>query len=54
VPGPALSRDLFGHTFQNPILLAAGTAGFGRELDGVMDLERLGGKIGRASCRERV
>jgi len=25
--------DLFGTTFQNPILLAAGTAGFGRELD---------------------
>ena len=46
--GPALSRDLFGHTFQNPILLAAGTAGFGRELDGVMDLERLGGIVTKA------
>jgi dihydroorotate dehydrogenase (NAD+) catalytic subunit len=48
VPGPTLSRDLFGHTFQNPILLAAGTAGFGRELAGVMDLERLGGLVTKA------
>jgi dihydroorotate dehydrogenase (NAD+) catalytic subunit len=39
---------VFGHTFQNPILLAAGTAGFGRELDGVMDLDRLGGIVTKA------
>ena len=45
---PDLSRNLFGHTFQNPILLAAGTAGYGRELDGVMDLDRLGGIITKA------
>lgn len=45
---PGLSRDLFGHTFQNPVLLAAGTAGYGRELDGVMDLDRLGGIITKA------
>lgn len=45
---PDLSRELFGHTFQNPILLAAGTAGYGRELDGVMDLDRLGGIITKA------
>lgn len=36
---------LLGTTFQNPILLAAGTAGFGRELAGVVDLDRLGGII---------
>lgn len=36
---------LFGTTFQNPILLAAGTAGFGRELADVVDLERLGGIV---------
>lgn len=36
---------LFGVEFQNPILLAAGTAGFGREVDGVIDLERLGGIV---------
>lgn len=46
--GRSLSLDLFGHTFQNPILLAAGTAGFGRELDGVVDLDRLGGIITKA------
>jgi dihydroorotate dehydrogenase (NAD+) catalytic subunit len=39
---------VFGHSFQNPILLAAGTAGFGRELDGVMDLDRLGGIVTKA------
>ncbi len=42
---------VFGHSFQNPILLAAGTAGFGRELDGVMDLDRLGGIVTKAVSR---
>ena len=47
--GPGdLSRTVFGRTFQNPLLLAAGTAGFGRELDGVMDLDRLGGLVTKA------
>ena len=45
---PDLSRNVFGHSFQNPILLAAGTAGFGRELDGVLDLDRLGGLVTKA------
>ncbi len=44
-PGPIA---VFGTTFQNPVLLAAGTAGFGRELDGVMDLDRLGGIVTKA------
>ncbi|HYF38851.1 MAG TPA: dihydroorotate dehydrogenase [Gemmatimonadales bacterium] len=43
-----LSRELFGRCFQNPLLLAAGTAGFGRELDGVVDLDRLGGIVTKA------
>jgi dihydroorotate dehydrogenase (NAD+) catalytic subunit len=34
--------------FQNPILLAAGTAGFGRELDGTIDIDRLGGLVTKA------
>ncbi len=42
------ARDVFGARFQNPILLAAGTAGYGRELDGVMDVARLGGLITKA------
>jgi dihydroorotate dehydrogenase (NAD+) catalytic subunit len=35
-------------TFQNPIILAAGTAGFGRELAATLDLEALGGFVTKA------
>lgn len=49
---PSLARTVFGATFQNPILLAAGTAGFGRELAGVMDLARLGGLVTKAVSLE--
>jgi dihydroorotate dehydrogenase (NAD+) catalytic subunit len=52
VSRPDLSRDLFGRRFQNPLLLAAGTAGFGRELDGVVDLDRLGGIVTKAVSAE--
>ncbi len=34
--------------FQNPLVLAAGTAGYGRELTGVMRLDRLGGFVTKA------
>ena len=44
--------QLFGTSFQNPILLAAGTAGFGRELDHVIDLDRLGGIVTKAVTPE--
>jgi len=44
--------DLFGTSFQNPILLAAGTAGFGRELDDVIDLDLLGGIVTKAVTPE--
>ncbi len=44
----SLARTVFGVDFQNPLLLASGTAGFGRELAGVMDLERLGGIVTKA------
>lgn len=37
-----------GVTFQNPVLLAAGTAGFGRQLDGVVGLDALGGIVTKA------
>lgn len=47
-----LSRTVFGRLFQNPLLLASGTAGFGRELDGVVDLERLGGLVTKAVSLE--
>ncbi|MBI4499641.1 MAG: dihydroorotate dehydrogenase [Gemmatimonadetes bacterium] len=44
--------QVFGTSFQNPILLAAGTAGFGRELAGVIDLDRLGGVTTKAVSPE--
>ncbi|MCH7684402.1 MAG: dihydroorotate dehydrogenase, partial [Gemmatimonadetes bacterium] len=44
--------EVFGTSFQNPVLLAAGTAGFGREVAGVIDLERLGGVITKAVSPE--
>jgi dihydroorotate dehydrogenase (NAD+) catalytic subunit len=44
--------ELFGTTFHNPILLAAGTAGFGRELDRVIDLDALGGIVTKAVTPE--
>jgi dihydroorotate dehydrogenase (NAD+) catalytic subunit len=52
VPSQVLSRELFGRQFQNPILLAAGTAGFGQEVNGVLDLDRLGGIVTKAVSRE--
>ena len=39
-------------TFQNPVLLAAGTAGFGREVAGVIDLDALGGIVTKAVTPE--
>ncbi|HEU4787198.1 MAG TPA: dihydroorotate dehydrogenase [Gemmatimonadaceae bacterium] len=41
-----------GLVFQNPIVLAAGTAGYGQELSGVMRLDRLGGFVSKAVSRE--
>ena len=43
---------LFGVTFKNPIVLAAGTAGFGREVTGVIDLDALGGIVTKAVTPE--
>lgn len=40
-----LEQTLFGLHFQNPVLLAAGTCGFGPELQDVLDLEALGGLV---------
>ncbi len=48
----SLARTVFGVAFQNPLLLASGTAGFGRELAGVMDLDRLGGFVTKAVSLE--
>jgi dihydroorotate dehydrogenase (NAD+) catalytic subunit len=43
---------LFGVSFQNPVLLASGTAGFGREVWDVIDLEALGGIVTKAVTPE--
>jgi len=40
-----LATELFGVLFQNPVLLAAGTCGFGMELEDVIDVDRLGGFV---------
>lgn len=45
-------KTVWGAEFQNPVLLAAGTAGFGLEIDGVMDLDRLGGIVTKAVTPE--
>ena len=47
-----LAVDFCGVRFQNPILLAAGTAAYGEELDDVMRLDRLGGIITKAVSLE--
>jgi dihydroorotate dehydrogenase (NAD+) catalytic subunit len=47
-----LARTVFGQRFQNPVLLAAGTAGYGREVAGVIALERLGGLVTKAVSSE--
>jgi dihydroorotate dehydrogenase (NAD+) catalytic subunit len=43
-----LTVEAAGLRFQNPVLLAAGTAAFGRELRDVVDLDNLGGLVTKA------
>ena len=43
-----LAVDVAGIRFQNPIVLAAGTAAYGREIAGVIDLDALGGIVTKA------
>lgn len=50
--GARLDVDAAGLRFQNPILLAAGTAAYGRELADVMPLEALGGFVTKAVSLE--
>jgi dihydroorotate dehydrogenase (NAD+) catalytic subunit len=49
---PALRTHVAGFDFQNPILLAAGTAAYGRELANVIALDRLGGLVTKAVSLE--
>jgi len=52
VTSPPAPIRLFGTSFQNPVLLASGTAGFGHEVSGVIDLEALGGIVTKAVTPE--
>jgi dihydroorotate dehydrogenase (NAD+) catalytic subunit len=47
-----LAVEACGLRFPNPVLLAAGTAAYGRELADVMDLEALGGLVTKAVSPE--
>ncbi len=47
-PRPALQSVVSGLIFQNPVVLASGTAGYGAELDRVVDLDALGGFVTKA------
>lgn len=44
----SLAVQVAGLDFQNPIVLAAGTAGYGRELADVVDLNAVGGLVTKA------
>lgn len=46
--GPRLDVQVAGLALQNPVLLAAGTAGYGKEVDGVMHVDALGGLVTKA------
>ena len=54
LPATPLAVRSAGLLFQNPVLLASGTAAFGREVAGVIDLDALGGIVTKAvSVRPR-
>lgn len=44
----SLAQHVFGTTFQNPVLLASGTCGYGVEYQDFFDLDRLGGLVIKA------
>lgn len=49
---PVLTVSAASIEFQNPVLLAAGTAAYGREVAGVMNLDSLGGLVTKAVSAE--
>ena len=50
-----LEQQLFGVTFQNPVLLASGTCGYGEEMQGFFNVDDLGGFVIKAvTVEERV
>src|SRR5690606_28807260 len=51
-PAVKLATEAFGAVFQNPVLLAAGTCGFGLELADVLDVDALGGFVTKSVTLE--
>ncbi|TVP72238.1 MAG: dihydroorotate dehydrogenase [Gemmatimonadales bacterium] len=47
-----LEQTVFGLSFRNPVLLAAGTCGFGREVAEVIDLSAVGGLVTKSVTLE--
>lgn len=47
-----LEQELLGTTFQNPIVLASGTCGYGEELDDCFDIDRVGALVIKAVTLE--
>jgi dihydroorotate dehydrogenase (NAD+) catalytic subunit len=47
-----LSQELFGATFQNPVLLASGTCGYGEEYADIIAVDELGGIVTKAVTLE--
>ncbi len=47
-----LEQTIFGARFRNPVMLAAGTCGFGEELIQVTDLDALGGLVTKSVTLE--
>jgi dihydroorotate dehydrogenase (NAD+) catalytic subunit len=47
-----LTQRVFGATFQNPVLLASGTCGYGAEYAGMIDVDALGGIVTKAVTPE--
>jgi dihydroorotate dehydrogenase (NAD+) catalytic subunit len=47
-----LRQTILGREFQNPVLLAAGTCGFGEEISEVVELDRLGGLVTKSVTLE--
>jgi dihydroorotate dehydrogenase (NAD+) catalytic subunit len=47
-----LAQNIFGLDFQNPVLLASGTCGYGAEMDGFIDIDALGGFVVKAVTAE--
>ena len=47
-----LAQQVFGATFQNPVVLASGTCGYGVEYDDFFDIDSLGGLVIKAVTLE--